>query len=442
MGRVKRQRVSGWGRASSALSDIVELRCGEVPAQLAAAGPRGVLARGQGRSYGDAALNSGGRLLLVEGGLSIDLEAGTVTATSGTSFEQLLRACLPHGWTLPVLPGTRHLSLGGAIAADVHGKNHYADGSLGRWLEEMVLVDGTGTTRSLRPADPGFWATVGGMGLTGVVLSATLRLVRTESSWLEVHNRRCSDLDAVLAQLDADAKQFRWAVAWVDGLGPHRGRGIVSRACELGADRVPGGNPLGYDPAGRVAAPSVPSSVVTPLTARAFNALWWRRPGQDGPAINSLTQFFHPLDGVVGWNRLYGRHGFLQYQFAVPTEAAHVVGIALERLAAAGGAPFLGVLKRFGAAGKAPLSFPRPGWSLAVDLPYNAGQARVLDDLDELVASVGGAVYLAKDARLRAELLPVMYPRLAEWREVQATLDPQGRLQSDLNRRLGVTRHA
>jgi decaprenylphospho-beta-D-ribofuranose 2-oxidase len=441
---VTTERVSGWGRAQTALCDVREVLPDEAPGAIVAAGSRGVLGRGSGRSYGDAALNSGGELLVVSDGVQLDLEHGRVTASAGTTFEQLLRACLPHGWSLPVLPGTRHLTVGGAVAADVHGKNHVADGSLGQWLEEVTLVDGAGRTRVLVPADPAFWVTVAGMGLTGVVTSATIRLVGVASSWLEVDNHRAADLEAVLAGLDDAARSERWAVAWVDGLasGAALGRGIVSRARVLSADRAPGRDPLRYDPSARLHAPSLPLSAVTPRTARAFNAAWWRRPHQDGTTISSMTAFFHPLDGLVAWNRLYGPHGFLQYQFVVPVGAEHVLRTALERVAASGGAPFLGVVKRFGAADQAPLSFPRPGWSLAVDLPHTRGLATALDQLDELIAESGGAVYLAKDARLRPELLPVMYPRLSEWREVQAQLDPSGRMQSDLDRRLGVVARA
>lgn len=437
-------RASGWGRAGSSLCESTAVSPGREVEVIEGAGPRGVLARGAGCSYGDGALNTGGHLLHLAGGAVTDLGGGRVTAAAGTSFEQLLRRCLPHGWSLPVLPGTRHLTLGGAIAADVHGKNHWTDGSIGSWLDEIVLVDGTGTRRVLHPEDPAFWATVGGMGLTGLIVSATLRLVPVESTWLEVDNRRCGDLDAVLVELDDAARAERWAVAWVDGLarGRDRGRGVVSRARVLPAARVPTGSPLAYDPHRVLTAPPVPFSLVTPATARAFNALWLRRPQQDATVLSSLSAFFHPLDGVRSWNRLYGPRGFLQYQCVVPPDASGLLGTVLERLGGSGAAPFLGVLKRFGAAGRGLLSFPRPGWSLAVDVPLRPGLGEVLDGLDALVAGVGGAVYLAKDARTSRRLIPVMYPKLDEWRAVQAQLDPGRRFQSDLDRRLELVARA
>ena len=437
-----REPVQGWGRSGRSVSEVAALDADFVPATVRGANGRGVLGRGLGRSYGDASLNSGGRLVVLQGGLELDQATGRLRVAAGTTFEQILSACLPAGWSLPVLPGTRFVTVGGAIAADVHGKNHWHAGTLGRWLDEIVLVDGEGSRHLLTPQDKAFWATVGGMGLTGVIVAATLRLVPVVSSWLDVHDRHVDSLDGVLTELDVAARTSAWAVAWVDGLarGAALGRGIVSRAEVLPAERVPTGAPLAYAPTAGLRAPSLPRSGVTPLTARVFNAAWWRRPRPGGPT--TLTSFFHPLDGLTAWNRLYGPRGFLQYQFVVPLGAEQVVQSTLEQIGSHGGAPFLGVLKRFGEAGPGMLSFPRPGWSLAVDLPHTPGLATVLDGLDELVACAGGAIYLAKDARLRPELLAVMYPRLDEWREVQAQLDPSGRMQSDLDRRLGVVPRA
>ncbi len=433
-------RVCGWGRSRPALSDLSVLDPDFVPAAIMSAGSRGIVGRGAGRSYGDAAQNSGGQLAQLPSGIALEHRTGIVRAAAGTSFEQLLQACLPHGWTLPVLPGTRHLTVGGAVAADVHGKNHPRDGSLGRWLSELVVVDGTGSRLVLTPHDDRFWATVGGMGLTGLILSATIRLLPVTSSWLHVRDTTAASLDELIMQLDEAAAAERWAVAWVDGMarGASLGRGIVSRARELPSELAPGGEPLSYPPASATTAPKVPLSVIRPLTVRAFNAAWWRQPTARGWTPVSLTSFFHPLDSIRDWNRLYGPRGFLQYQFVVPVGQEPVLRRALVEVAASGGAPFLGVLKRFGEAGRAPLSFPRPGWSLAVDLPQTRGLAGVLDRLDEHVAAAGGAVYLAKDARLRPDLLAAMYPKLGAWRTVQARMDPQGRMQSDLDRRLGV----
>jgi decaprenylphospho-beta-D-ribofuranose 2-oxidase len=419
----------------SSLCDYERLSATDAAAALATAGARGVLVRGSGCSYGDAALNTGGTALTLAPEDPTVLPHGVVVAGAGTSFETLLRTILPTGWTLPVLPGTRHLTLGGAIAADVHGKNHLQDGSIATWLDEVVLLDGAGRRWVTRPGDPEFAATVGGMGLTGMILGATLRLLPAEGTHVEVSNQRLPDLDKVMAALDVAARRSRYAVAWVDAFA--RGRGVVSEARWTGSPfRKP------YSPTQHLVAPPVPLSVVTPLTARTFNAAWWRLPGHQRSSVTTLTSFFHPLDGVRQWNRLYGPRGFLQYQFVVPDDAAHLVGDALGELTAAGGVPFLGVLKRFGDASEGLLSFPRPGWSLAVDLPPTSGLGAVLDRLDNRVAAAGGAVYLAKDARLSAELVEDMYPHVKEWRDVQSRLDPEGLFRSDLDRRLGLVRRA
>lgn len=436
-----RTRVRGWGRGEAADCDVLAPDPAGLSPTIELAGPRGVLPRGAGRSYGDAAGNSGGQLLHVAGGLDLHVGEGLATVGAGTSFEDVLRECLPHGWVLPVLPGTRMLTVGGAVAADVHGKNHPYDGTLSGWVEALWLTDGEGRERRLVPGEPEFDATTGGMGLTGVVTRVALRLVAVQTSSMVVRERRHDNLDALLDGLATAARQHRYAVAWVDGLasGSARGRGIVSAAEHAELAQTDGSDPLAYAPRTRLAAPAVPTSLVTRASARVFNELWWRHARPDREFVAPLTSYFHPLDGVRGWNRLYGPRGFLQYQFVVPDSGVHLVGHALHAIADAHGAPFLGVLKRFGRAGSGHLSFPRPGWSLAVDLPHTPGLASVLDGLDGRVAAAGGAVYLAKDARLRPRHLAEMYPRLEQWRQIRDAMDPLGRFRSDLDRRLELT---
>lgn len=426
---------TGFGRTRRSHCEVTSVRSRELGRAVTTAGARGVLASGAGCSYGDAGLNTGGQLLeLAAGPHEVVLSDGRLTAPASATFEDLLRVCVPRGWLVPVLPGTRHLTLGGAIAADVHGKNHVHDGSLASWLDQVVLVDGTGAERVLLPGTDAFRATVGGMGLTGVVVSATVRLVPLPGDQVDVTTERCRDLDSVLCRLDRTASEHPWSVAWVDGLAG--GRGIISSA------RLAGTASRSYRAAARLTAPASPVSVVNPVTARGFNELWWRVAGREGTAQVDLTRYFHPLDGVRAWNRLYGPRGFLQYQFVVPDPAVELVGRALHQLRKAGCTPFLGVLKRFGPGNDGHLSFPRAGWSLAVDLPQSPGTAGVLDRLDRSVAEAGGAVYLAKDDRLSPDLVEAMYPRLPEWRAVQRELDPQGRFRSDLDRRLGLVRRA
>jgi decaprenylphospho-beta-D-ribofuranose 2-oxidase len=437
------QLLYGWGRTAPSSGRVLGPAGLEQLQELVTNRPaRGVLARGAGCSYGDAAQNTAGCVLapVTDPVIAIRPEAGTVYASASVTFAALLSAVVPHGLLLPVLPGTRHLTVGGAIAADVHGKNHRRDGSIASWIEEIELLDGQGELRFLsRAQDPdAFLATVGGMGLTGIILAATLRLRPVRSSLLNVTARRLPGLDAVLAALEEASSQY--SVAWIDTTAGGRGlgRGIV----ELG-DHLPQPEAmaeparLGYRPGRLLPAPRLPFCPVTPWSARAFNSLWYRRAPAARHGLAGLPEFFHRLDAISGWNHALGPAGIVQYQFAVPAAEHQVVAHALDALRAC--APFLGTLKRFGPASGALLSFPQPGWSLAVDLP--AGSPRlgpVLTELDQRVAAAGGRVYLAKDARLSRPAFERMYGELAAWRETRARLDPVGVFRSDLGRRVGL----
>ena len=446
-GRAVPALLHGWGRtAPSAARLLTPATADEVAGLLAAPAGRGVLARGLGRSYGDAAQVAGGQVLSTARltGTALDPATGVLVAGAGCSLDTVLAAIVPQGWFVPVTPGTRMISLGGAVAADVHGKNHHVDSSIGPHLAWLELVDGTGRRRRLAPdQDPdAFWATVAGMGLTGVVTRVALRLRRVGSAWMTVDTVRTPDLDTTMATLSEHDRRFRYTVAWVDlaARGAATGRGVVTSGDHAAAVDAPG-DPARYHPTARLAVPPLPVGVVRGPAVRAFNEAWFRRaPRMRQGELQRLEAFFHPLDGVREWNRLYGPAGFLQYQFVVPDDAADLVGTAIGWLQGAGVVPSLAVLKRFGPADPAPLSFPRAGWTLALDVP--AGRdgrlAAVLDRLDVAVAQAGGAVYLAKDARLRPDVLAAMYPRLDDWRQVRDKLDPDRRLNSDLARRLGL----
>ena len=442
--------VTGWGRTAATAATVERpTDPDQVVELIGSAGSRGLVARGLGRSYGDPAQNAGGLVLDLTGldqVLSLDLEAGLVRVQAGVSLDALLRLVVPCGWFVPVTPGTRMVTIGGAIAADVHGKNHHRDGSFGQHVEsfELALPDGSVTT--VTPAnDPElFWGTCGGMGLTGVVLTATLRLMRAPTPLMRVDTVRAADLDELVAALVEAEDGHRYSVAWIDTLatGHRAGRGIVTSGEHASLDDVAERSrrrPPGYAPKVRAAAPGwVPPGLLNRASIAAFNETWFRKaPRNEVGALQSIGAFFHPLDGVQGWNRLYGPRGFLQYQCVVPEEAT--LRTILERLAAAKVPSFLAVLKRFGAASPGPLSFPRPGWTLAIDIPAaTPGLGPVLDRIDQLVAEAGGSIYLAKDSRLRPELLPDLYPQLAAWRLLRDRVDPHRRLVSDLSRRLSL----
>jgi len=442
--------LTGWGRTAPSAATVQPVRTADdVDAVLAQSGRRGTIARGLGRSYGDAAQNAGGTVLdgpSMNRVLALDLDRGTVTAEGGTSLDSLMRALLPLGWFVPVTPGTRHVTVAGALAADVHGKNHHVDGSFANHIERFTLHTPKGTATVTPESDPElFWGTAGGMGLTGVVTDVTLRLLRVETALVRSRNERCLDLDSVMRRMVDEDADFRYSVAWIDCLarGAALGRSILSRGDHARVDDLPRrrrGDALRFAPRARIAAPPwVPNGLLNRATVAAFNEVWYRLSPLLHGGLESISSFFHPLDGVRGWNRLYGGRGFLQYQYVVPDAAEAAVRRSIEMLSDARAASFLAVLKRFGPGNPGPLSFPAPGWTLALDIPATVpGLARLLDDLDGLVADAGGRVYLAKDSRLRPELVPVMYPELARFAELRERVDPAGVLQSDLQRRLGL----
>lgn len=445
-----RHRLSGWGRTSPSVAEIVQPDSVDACATaLASAGGRGAIARGLGRSYGDLAQNGGGLVLdmtALAAIRSFDRERGTIVVDGGCSLAAILPAITPAGWSLPVVPGTRFVTVGGAIACDVHGKNHHRDGSFGQHVSHMTLLGGDGRLHRLEPRDPAFAATVGGLGLTGVVVEATLTLVAIETAWLRVDSERTQDLDGTLQRLSESDSRYRYSVAWLDCTagGGRRGRGILIQGDHAARDEAPGsarplrGRPTVTAPPGLSFGRALRSPAMT-----ALNDLHYRRARVGSGDIQGFAPFFFPLDAVGGWNAVYGRSGFLQYQFVVPSERADVVHGTLQALAAAGIRPTLAVLKRLGEASPAPLSFPSPGWTLALDIALPApGAAAVLAELDRLVAGAGGRVYLAKDSRLAHGMLREMYPRLGEWRRIRDELDPGGRMQHDLGRRLRLLEDA
>lgn len=370
---------------------------------------------------------------------------GVVTLPAGLSIDALLRSAVPQGWFVPVTPGTRHVTIGGAIASDIHGKNHHVSGTFTRHVRSIRLALPAGDDVQVSPThDPElFWATAGGMGLTGVIIEAEVALTRIETSMLRVDTDRAPDLDAVLGLMSEGDAEYPYSVAWIDlaATGRHLGRSVLGRGRFARVEDLLGRMrlaPLAYGPSTRITAPPVPFSVLNRMSVRAFNEIWYRKsPTRRRGELQSIPQFFHPLDMIGAWNRLYGPNGFLQWQPVVPLGAEDLLRRIVERLAASGCASFLAVLKRFGAANPAPLSFPIEGWTLSLDIPAGArGLHERLDEMDRWVADAGGRVYLAKDSRLRAELVPVMYPRLEEWRAICQRVDPDGVLQSDQSRRL------
>lgn len=444
----RREVLSGWGGTAPTVAEVVRVRGVQdvVDAVLAAPG-RGVIARGLGRSYGDPAQNAGGVVLDVTGLRrvhSIDGDTGVVDVDAGVSLDTLMRVALGFGLWVPVLPGTRQVTVGGAIAADIHGKNHHVQGSFGNHVLSMDVVTADGAVVTLTPESLVFWATVGGMGLTGVVVRARIRLQRVETAYFVVDTDRTGDLAGLLGLLsDGSDESYTYSVAWFDSVatGAGLGRAVLTRGRSARVEELPPRqrrDPLGF--AGRqvFTAPAVfPPGLVNRATITAFNEVWWRKaPVRRRDEVQTITTFFHPLDVVGRWNRVYGPRGFLQYQFVVPFGQERAFRVAIELISASGLVSFLNVLKRFGAGNAAPLSFPEPGWTLTVDLPVGPGLGALCDRLDEVVLGAGGRLYLAKESRTSAAVLARMYPRLAQWRAVRDAIDPGRLFASDLSRRL------
>jgi FAD/FMN-containing dehydrogenase len=422
--RAARRTYRSWGRYPSAAPvDVfpVVWRSDVPPFERL---PGSVLPYGCGRSYGDSCLNDGGLLLDVrrlDRLIAFDAEAGLLRCEAGVTLAEILALIVPHGWFLPVVPGTRWVSVGGAIANDIHGKNHHRAGTFGAHVTRLELLRSTGERIVCAPDDALFQATVGGLGLTGLVTWAEIRLKPIVGSGIAMERIRFPGLDAFF-ELAAEDHAFEYTVAWVDCLarGSRLGRGIYMRGDHAPLDG-PAPSPLG---AARLTVPvDAPAGLLNRVTLALFNEAYYR--GQLGSRRRSVVPyapFFFPLDGVGDWTRLYGPQGFVQYQCVVPgAPAAGPIRTIFERIARSGEPASLGVLKRFGAA-RSPgmLSFPREGTTLAVDFAVRGTRPfALLDDLDAIVREAGGAVYPAKDARMSPESFRAFFPQLDRFRPHQ-----------------------
>jgi decaprenylphospho-beta-D-ribofuranose 2-oxidase len=440
-------RVHGWGGAGAVGVELLrpasvdELRAAVESCRTDGGG---AIARGMGRSYGDAAQLGSGTVLETTRlkGYELDRAAGTVTAQAGVTVGELLAALVPQGWVVPVLPGTQHVTVAGAIASDIHGKNHGVAGTFGTYVRDIGLVTASGEIRDVHAGgdDDGlFAATVGGMGLTGVIVWARIALRAVSSPLLSVDTDRTQNLDHALALLSAPGGPHR--VAWLDLLGARAGRGVVTRAEHIDGSLRGSDAGDGATIRARAAIPERwPGGLLRRATVGAYNELRYRRtPRSERGRVEGLAAHMFPLDVLDAWPRLYGRAGFLQYQFVVPMGRERVLETAIEHLRRATVPCYLAVLKDFGPANDMPLSFPIAGWTLALDLPRDApGIDAALDRLDELVAEAGGRVYLTKDVRMRADAAAAMYPRLPEWRAIRGSADPEHVWRSDLALRTGL----
>jgi decaprenylphospho-beta-D-ribofuranose 2-oxidase len=440
--------LTGWGRIAPSAAELAA-PVDEKSAASLLRGPGPKIARGLGRSYNNAAQCADGMVIStarLNRILDLDTETGRATCEAGVSLEQLMVAGLPSGWFVPVSPGTRQVSIGGAISADVHGKNHHVAGSFARHVSTLDIVLPDGELRTLTPADDLFWATAGGMGLTGCIIRATVQLKKVSTSRLRVDTIRTADIDETMAVLTAHDHRFGYTVAWCDSLAQRgsTGRSVVTSGDFAEADDLPQperDRRYDFRPDARIGLPpGFPPGLINRYTVGLANQAWYRKaPRSRTGELQTIGQFFHPLDGIRNWNRMYGPGGFRQYQYVLPFGAEAAVRRSVEMVSAARAPSFVTVLKRFGPGDSGLLSFPMAGWTLALDFPARTpGLDGLLDALDALVVAEGGRVYLAKDSRVRPEILAEMYPRLEEFRQLRAELDPRGVVASDLSRRLGI----
>jgi decaprenylphospho-beta-D-ribofuranose 2-oxidase len=421
----------------------------EVVAAVRGAPDGTVLARGAGRSYGDAAINPPGGTLLMERLnrlLAFDESSGLLRCEAGVTIQDLLKTFVQRGWFPAVTPGTSFVTIGGAIAGDVHGKNHHRDGSFASCVRSLRLLIASGETLNCsreQNADL-FHATLGGMGLTGVVLEAELTLRRIETSYIVSQSLPARDIDEVVGLLDHHDPDWRYTVAWVNGMADGRrlGEGTVSlgnHASIADLDATQRARPLRTDAARRPRVPiDPPGWTINAGTIRLFNRLY---AGRGAPKRTAgYEPFFYPLDRLRNWNRLYGRRGFLQYQCVVPLDSgAQTLRLILEHCRARRLVTSLGVLKRMGPQ-SGWLSFPIPGYTLSLDIPFGGvPMLAALDELDAIVVQAGGRVNLGKDARLRPAEFRAMYPELRQWLAVKSAVDPGTRFASALSRRLELT---
>jgi decaprenylphospho-beta-D-ribofuranose 2-oxidase len=429
--------VEGWGRLG-------------VPAverfddDLAHAGQRAHLFRGLGRSYGDSALPAAGDGEIVATPLADRIlsftDDGVLHAEAGLSLFEMNRLLLPRGWFTPVTPGTQFVTLGGMVASDVHGKNHHVAGCFGQHVRSLTMMVADGAIVRCSPTvHPDlFWATVGGMGLTGHILDVEVQLERVPSPWILQTSYRIPNIDAFTAALKESGQKWPMTVGWIDCVtgGPNLGRGLLM--CGRWAE--PSEAPAHYPkPKLRLTMPDViPNWLLNPLSIRAFNtAYYWKHVAREKTGIVHPDSFFYPLDMIQRWNRMYGRRGFTQYQCVLPESA----GLSaprqfLERLTRRGGASFLCVIKDCGAQGQGLLSFPMPGMSIALDIAVTRDTPALLDELNAFVISVGGRIYLTKDTFSRPDQFRAMEPRLDAFLEVKRRWDPDNRFRSAQSMRM------
>ena len=457
------QSLYGWGRTAPSTAQVLSTADVDTIAQavkqvadenseLPEHKRRGVIARGMGRSYGDPAQNGGGLVVdmtPLNRIHSVDPDTGIVDVDGGVTLDQLMKAALPYGLWVPVLPGTRQVTIGGAIGPDIHGKNHHSAGSFGDHVLSMELLVADGRVLHLEPTGETaelFWATVGGMGLTGIILRARIQMTFTETAYFIADTDRTDTLDETITlHSDGSEVNYTYSSAWFDAISapPKTGRSTISRGSLATLDQLKefapklAKDPLKFNAPQLMTVPDIfPSWTMNKLSLMAIGEAYYFMGKPARNQVLNLTQFYQPLDLIGEWNRGYGKAGFLQYQFVVPTDAVEPFKDIIYDIQASGHYTALNVFKLFGEGNQAPLSYPMKGWNVCVDFPIRPGLNEFLDRLDDQVMQFGGRLYLAKESRTSAEKFHKMYPELPGWLKTRRDIDPTGVFASDMSRRL------
>jgi decaprenylphospho-beta-D-ribofuranose 2-oxidase len=440
------QILSGWGHYNciSCSTELPDARSG-LHACLGKAIDEAYLARGLGRSYGDAAVSARARIIKTEKLnrlLRFDSNSGALSCEPGVTFEDILNTFVSRGWFPPVTPGTKHVTMGGAFAADIHGKNHHIDGSFSDFVESIVLLDAAGQqTRCSRLENADlFWASAGGMGLTGLISELTIKLRAVKSPHIKLKKIRCANLNDTFNAIEKHEKEYHYSVSWIDALASGRAAGRSILILGSHAENPAGETSIArQNGRGAITVPfDMPGWLLNRYSISAFNELYYSLSSADGEdKLSHYEPYFYPLDSLSNWYRLYGRSGFIQYQCVLPLEKSREgMEEILQMSSRSGRSSFLAVLKKFGA-GHGFLSFPMPGYTLTLDMPVKHGLFEFTRQLDEIVIKYGGRVYLAKDSCVSAEDFRLMYrDRVEEWLKVKRAVDPANRFSSALSERL------
>jgi decaprenylphospho-beta-D-ribofuranose 2-oxidase len=439
--------LAGWGANLRSRCKLYEP---EVPAELRKCLNQRLIARGLGRSYGDPALNAGGLVVgmqKLDRYLDFDEDTGLLNCEAGVSLLSIIHHFGPRGFFPMISPGTQYVTIGGCIANDIHGKAHHSQGSFVNCVESMrvLLANGEVVTCSRSELPDLFWASFGGMGLLGIILSAVIKLRRIETTYYTEQAVKTASLDELMTALDVSDQTFAYTVATVDvyGRGPALGRGVLNMGNAAKLSELPPElqqDPLRIAPEARLRVPfEMPELTLNPLTIRVVNAFAQMFQANKKP-ITHYSNFTYPLDILHDWYRGYGPRGFTQYQFVIPFADGHEnMRRIFEVMTSSGEMPFLNVLKRLGKQSDGHLSFPQEGYTLAIDFPVRSGTVALTRRLDAMVLEAGGRIYLGKDSYVEPETFRRMYPRLDEWLGVKAKFDPENIFASDLSRRVGLT---